>query len=41
MSTEGQRPPQEIRTEIEPLGFELEQILDFLPMQHALIFTAR
>ena len=31
----------EIRTEIEPLGFELEQILDFLPMQHALIFTVR
>jgi SAM-dependent methyltransferase len=31
----------EIRTEIEPLGFELEQILDFLPMQHGLIFTVR
>jgi precorrin-6B methylase 2 len=31
----------EIRTEIEPLGFEVEQILDFLPMQHALIFTVR
>jgi SAM-dependent methyltransferase len=31
----------EIRTEIEPLGFELEQILDFLPMQHALIFSVR
>ena len=31
----------EIRSEIEPLGFELEQILDFLPMQHAVIFTVR
>jgi SAM-dependent methyltransferase len=31
----------EIRGEIEPLGFELEQILDFLPMQHAVIFTVR
>ena len=30
-----------IRSEIEPLGFELEQILDFLPMQHGLIFTVR
>ena len=31
----------EIRGEIEPLGFELEQILDFLPMQHGLIFSVR
>ena len=31
----------EIRSEIEPLGFDLEQILDFLPMQHGLIFTVR
>lgn len=31
----------EIRSEIEPVGFELEQILDFLPMQHGLIFTVR
>jgi precorrin-6B methylase 2 len=31
----------EIRSEIEPLGFELEQILEFLPMQHGLIFTVR
>jgi precorrin-6B methylase 2 len=31
----------EIRSEIEPLGFEVEQILDFLPMQHAVIFTVR
>lgn len=31
----------EIRSEIEPMGFELERILDFLPMQHGLIFTLR
>src|SRR5262245_46322232 len=28
----------ELRGEIEPLGFELDQMLDFLPMQHGLIF---
>ena len=31
----------EIRNEIEPMGFDLERILDFLPMQHGLIFTLR
>jgi putative heme-binding domain-containing protein len=31
----------EIRTEIEPMGFDLDRILDFLPMQHGLIFTVR
>ena len=31
----------EIRSEIEPMGFELERILDFLPVQHGLIFTVR
>jgi SAM-dependent methyltransferase len=31
----------ELRTEIEPMGFELDRILDFLPMQHGLIFTVR
>ena len=31
----------EIRSEIEPTGFDLERILDFLPMQHGLIFTVR
>jgi precorrin-6B methylase 2/mono/diheme cytochrome c family protein len=31
----------EIRDEIEPLGFDLERILDFLPVQHGLIFTVR
>ena len=29
----------EIRSEIEPAGFQLDRILDFLPMQHGLIFT--
>jgi precorrin-6B methylase 2/mono/diheme cytochrome c family protein len=32
---------EEIRSEIEPMGFELERILDFLPMQHGLIFALR
>jgi precorrin-6B methylase 2/cytochrome c553 len=31
----------EIREEIEPMGFELERILDFLPVQHGLIFSVR
>lgn len=31
----------EIREEIEPIGFDLERILDFLPAQHGLIFTVR
>jgi ubiquinone/menaquinone biosynthesis C-methylase UbiE len=31
----------EIRSEIEAAGFQLERILDFLPMQHGLIFTRR
>jgi SAM-dependent methyltransferase len=31
----------EIRSEIEPLGFEIERILDFLPMQHGMIFSVR
>lgn len=29
----------EIRAEIEPMGFELDRLLDLLPIQHALIFT--
>ena len=32
---------EEMRREIEPLGFELDQMLDFLPMQHGLIFKKR
>jgi putative heme-binding domain-containing protein len=31
----------QIRAEIEPLGFELEQLLDLLPIQHGLIFSKR
>jgi SAM-dependent methyltransferase len=31
----------EIRDEIEPIGFDLDRILDFLPVQHGLIFTLR
>jgi SAM-dependent methyltransferase len=31
----------EIRGEIETMGFDLDQILDFLPVQHGLIFTVR
>ena len=32
---------EQMRSEIEPVGFELDRILDFLPMQHGLIFTKR
>jgi putative heme-binding domain-containing protein len=32
---------EQIRTEIEPMGFELDRVLDFLPIQHGLIFTKR
>jgi putative heme-binding domain-containing protein len=32
---------EEIRSEIEPLGFELDQMLDFLPMQHGLVYKRR
>jgi len=31
----------ELRSEIESTGFELERVLDFLPMQHGLIFRER
>lgn len=31
----------ELRTEIEPAGFRLERLLDFLPLQHGLIFTVQ
>lgn len=30
----------ELRAEIEPAGFRLERLLDFLPLQHGLIFSA-
>ena len=29
----------EMRSEIEAAGFQLQRVLDFLPMQHGLIFT--
>jgi putative heme-binding domain-containing protein len=32
---------EQIRAEIEPLGFELDRVLDLLPIQHGLIFTKR
>ena len=31
----------QIRTEIEPIGFELDRVLDLLPVQHGLVFTKR
>jgi len=37
-STRHKMSLDEIRREIEPLGFELDQLLDFLPMQHGLVF---
>jgi putative heme-binding domain-containing protein len=32
---------QQIRTEIEPIGFDLDHVVDFLPIQNGLIFTKR
>lgn len=32
---------QELRSEIEPIGFQLDRILDFLPFQHGLVFIKR
>jgi precorrin-6B methylase 2 len=32
---------EEIRREIEPLGFAIDQLLDFLPVQHGVIFTVK
>lgn len=32
---------EEVRAEIEPLGFQLQKVLGFLPTQHILIFTRR
>ena len=31
---------EEIRREIEPMGFVVDQLLDFLPVQHGVVFTA-
>ena len=30
---------QEVRSELEPLGFKLQRSLEFLPWQHILVFT--
>lgn len=32
---------EEIRREIEPLGFAVDQLLDFLPVQHGVVFTIK
>lgn len=32
---------EEIRREIEPLGFAIDQLLDFLPVQHGVVFTIK
>ncbi|MYG02637.1 MAG: class I SAM-dependent methyltransferase [Acidobacteriia bacterium] len=29
----------EVRSEVEPAGFDLEEVLEFLPSQHVIIFT--
>ncbi|HYR92014.1 MAG TPA: methyltransferase domain-containing protein [Terriglobia bacterium] len=31
---------QEVRSELEPLGFKFQKVMDFLPWQHIIIFTA-
>jgi ubiquinone/menaquinone biosynthesis C-methylase UbiE len=31
---------QEVRSELEPLGFRFQKVLTFLPWQHIIIFTA-
>jgi len=31
---------RELRSEIEPVGFRLIRIFDFLPFQHGLVFVA-
>ncbi|HYM13190.1 MAG TPA: class I SAM-dependent methyltransferase [Bryobacterales bacterium] len=32
---------EEVRSELEPLGLQFQQTLEFLPMQHILIFTKK
>jgi precorrin-6B methylase 2 len=32
---------EEIRREIEPMGFIVDQLLDFLPVQHGVVFTIK
>lgn len=31
----------DVRSEIEPLGFQLQQVMEFLPTQHIIIFTRK
>lgn len=31
---------QEVRSELEPMGFKFQKVLNFLPWQHIIIFTA-
>jgi ubiquinone/menaquinone biosynthesis C-methylase UbiE len=31
---------QEVRSELEPLGFKFQKVMDFLPWQHIIVFTA-
>ena len=32
---------QDVRSELEPMGFQFQRVLNFLPWQHILIFTPR
>jgi SAM-dependent methyltransferase len=32
---------EEIRREVEPMGFAVDQLLDFLPVQHGVVFTIK
>lgn len=32
---------EELRREIEPMGFAIDRLLDFLPVQHGVIFTVK
>lgn len=32
---------EEVRSEIEPLGFQLQQTMEFLPTQHIIVFTKK
>jgi predicted methyltransferase len=32
---------EEIRREIEPMGFAIDQLFDFLPVQHGVVFKIK
>jgi predicted methyltransferase len=34
-------PVEEVRAEVEPVGFRLDEVMDFLPKQHIIIFKSR